>query len=82
MKTLTTMMVLVAAAGVGLLLAVAVGDPLLTTVTAYDLNGLGGQATDIHKTLVQYVPIAAVATAFIWAVFRILRTERQRGGGL
>jgi len=78
MRTIITLLVLVASAGIGLLLAVAVGDPLTATVTTYDLGGMESQVNSIHVTLVKYVGIAAIATALVWALFNILETERQQ----
>jgi hypothetical protein len=80
MRALTTMLILVAAVAIGLLLAVSVGDPLITLVTSYDLAGMNSEATKIHTTLVKWVPVVGIATAVVWAVLRLLRTERQRGG--
>lgn len=77
-RTITTFLVLVAAAGIGMLLAVSIGDPLTATVTGYDLAGMESQVNGIHVGLVKYMPIVAVASALLWAVFRLLRTERQQ----
>ena len=78
MKAITTFVVMVAMIGIGLLIAVATLDPLTTTVTAYDLGGMESQVNSIHVALVKYMVVAAIATALLWAVFRILRTERQQ----
>lgn len=78
MRTIITFLVLIATVGVGLLLAVAVTDPLTATVTAYDLGGMESQVNNIHLALVKYMAIAAIASALIWAVFNILRRERQQ----
>ncbi len=77
-STITTFLVLVATAGIGMLLAVSIGDPLTATVTSYNLAGMESQVTDIHVGLVKYMPIVAIASALLWAVLRLLRTERQR----
>jgi len=77
MRTIITLLVLVASVGVGLLLAVAVGDPLTATVTTYDLGGMESQVNSIHITLVKYMGIAGIAAAFLWALFNILEKERQ-----
>jgi len=78
MRTIITTLVLIATVGVGLLIAVAVTDPLTATVTTYDLGGMESQVNSIHVTLVKYMAIAGIASALIWAVFNILRTERQQ----
>lgn len=77
MRAITTFLVMVAMLGVGLLIAVATLDPLAATVTGYDLNGMDTQVGEIHEVLVKYMVPAGMASMVLWAVFRILRTERQ-----
>jgi hypothetical protein len=79
-RTVTTIIVLTAVLAIGLLLAVGIGDPLLNTVTAYDLGGMDTQAIAIHATIVKWMPPAGFGGLLLWGVFRLLRTERQRGG--
>lgn len=77
-RAITTFLVMVAMVPIGVLLAVAIGDPLLGIVTTYDLGGMQGQATQIHTFLVKYMGIAFIGVALLWAIFRILREERQQ----
>lgn len=77
-RAITTFVVMVALTSIGILLAVATLDPLQALVTSYDLAGMEGQVNDIHIVLVKYMGITAIATALLWAVFRILKTERQQ----
>lgn len=78
MRAVTTFLVMCAMVGIGVLIAVAVLDPLTVLVTSYDLNGMDTQVNDIHVVLVKYMGITSIGVAFLWAVFRILRTERQQ----
>lgn len=77
-KAITTFLVIVATISIGLLYAVATLDPITGMVTSYNLNGMESQVNDIHVTLVKYMVLVAIASAFLWAVFRILASERQQ----
>jgi len=72
------MLVMFAMLSVGLLIAVAVLDPLRALVLTYDLGGMNGQVNGIHTALVKYMAPASMVTIIIWAVLRILRDERQQ----
>jgi uncharacterized BrkB/YihY/UPF0761 family membrane protein len=78
MKAITTFLTMVAMLAIGLLLAVAVLDPLQATVQSYDLNGMGSTVDSIHVTLVKYMVLVSIGTTLLWTVFRILFKERQR----
>lgn len=78
MRTIITLLVLFAGLGVGMLFAVATLDPMTATVTSYNLHGMEGQVDDIHVTIVKYMVVVGIASAFLWAVFNILQTERQQ----
>ena len=69
---------MVAIVPIGLLLAVAISDPLVGVVTTYNLGGMEGQVNQIHIVLVKYMGIAFIGVLLLWAIFRILREERQQ----
>lgn len=77
-KAITTFLVIIATISIGLLYAVATLDPIAAMVTSYNLGGMETQVGSIHEVLVKYMVPAAVGSALLWAVFRILREERQR----
>lgn len=77
-RAITTFLVIVASISIGVLFAVATLDPITAMVTGYDLGGMESQVNSIHVALVKYMGLVAVASALLWAVFRILREERQR----
>lgn len=78
MRAITTFIVLLVVLAVGLLIGVAVLDPLRQLVLTYDLGGMSGQVKDIHVSVVKWMVPAGVFTAVVWAVFTILRRERQQ----
>lgn len=77
MKGITTFVVLVAMLSIGLLLSVAIFDPLTQIALTYNLGGMSGQVEDIHVTAVKYIVPVALGTFLLWCVFYILRKERQ-----
>lgn len=74
---ITTLIVFVAMFAIAFLIAVAVADPLVTTVTGYNLGGMGTQVDAIHVALVKYMVPVALGTMIVWAVIWIMRRERQ-----
>jgi len=78
MRAITTLIVMFAMLSIGLLLAVAVLDPLRALVLTYDLGGMNSQVNGIHVVLVKYMAPASMVTIITWAVLRILRDERQQ----
>lgn len=77
-RTIATMLVLAALFSIGLLLSVATLDPLSAMVTSYDLGGMESQVLDIHEAAVKWLVPAGLGSLLLWAVFRLLRTERQQ----
>lgn len=77
MRGITTALVMVGLFAITYLIAVAVMDPLSTTILAYDLGGMGGQVEGIHTALVKYMVPVFLGSVLLWAVFWILRKERQ-----
>lgn len=78
MRAITTFLVMVAMLGIGLLISVAVLDPLQGVVTTYDLNGMNTQVSNIHVAAVKWMVPVALFSFLVWAVFTILRRERQQ----
>jgi uncharacterized BrkB/YihY/UPF0761 family membrane protein len=77
MRGLTTALVLFALFGIAYLIVVAVLDPLSSTVLAYNLGGMGSQVENIHIAAVKYTVPVFLGSVVLWAVFWILRRERQ-----
>lgn len=77
LKGITTFLTFVALFAVAYFLAVAIGDPLFATVSGFDLGGFGSQVDGIHETLVKWIVPVGLGTFLLWAVFWILREERQ-----
>lgn len=78
MKAITTALTMVAMLAIGLLISVAVLDPLQATVQTYDLGGMGSSVDNIHVTLVKYMVPVSIGSILTWTIFRILFRERQR----
>lgn len=77
MKGITTFVVLVAMFSVGLLISVAVMDPLSQIILGYNLGGMGGQVSNIHVAAVKYIVPVGLGTFLLWCVLYILRRERN-----
>lgn len=77
MRGITTAIVLVGLFAIAYLVAVAVLDPLSTIALGYDLGGMGGQVEGIHVAVVKYMVPVFLGSVLVWAVFWIMRSERQ-----
>lgn len=77
-RAVIAFIIMAAMISIGVLISVAVLDPLTATVTSYNLSGMDSQVNNIHIALVKYTGIASIAVIGLWAVLRILRTERQQ----
>lgn len=77
-RVVTTFLVMIAMLGIGLLIAVATLDPLQAVATSYDLNGMDSQVNQIHLASVKWIVPVALFSFLSWAVFTILRRERQQ----
>lgn len=76
-KIVTTFLTLSALFGIGLFIAIATGDPLIGVVTSFDLGGMNSQATAIHESMVKWIVPVFLGSILMWAVYMILREERQ-----
>jgi hypothetical protein len=76
-KGITTFLTFVALFAIMYFVAVAIADPLLPTITAFDLGGMDSQVTGIHEVLVKWIVPVGLGTFLLWTVFFILREERQ-----
>jgi len=77
LRAITTFVVMVAILALGFMISVAVFDPLLSMALGYDLGGMGGIVENIHSVPVKWMVPVGIATFGLWAVFFILRRERQ-----
>jgi len=76
-KGITTFLFLVAAFIAIWFVAVATLDPLLSVILDFNLGGMGNQVSEIHVAIVKYAVPVFIGAALLWAVFYILREERQ-----
>lgn len=77
MRGIITMLVL----GALFVIALLVGVPLLDGILpiATDMApGYTSQITGIHEAVVKWTVVVFLGTIMLWAVFWILRTERQQ----
>jgi len=77
MRGLTTLVVFVALFTVSLLVAIPVFDALLPIATEM-APGYTSTLENIHAVGVKWIIPIFLATVIVWAVFWILRTERQQ----
>jgi len=77
MRGLTTLIVLGALFVVALLVAIPTMDALLPIVNEM-APGYTSQTTGIHEVVVKWSVPIFLGTLILWAVFWILRTERQQ----
>lgn len=77
MRGLTTALVLFGLFGIAYLVVVAVLDPLSAIALGFDLGGMDSQVEGIHVAAVKYMVPVFLGSVTLWAVFWILRRERQ-----
>ncbi|MGK7297343.1 MAG: hypothetical protein ACNS61_16220 [Candidatus Wenzhouxiangella sp. M2_3B_020] len=76
MRGITTFIVLVGLFAIGLLIAVPTLDTLAPMATEM-APGYSGQIGNIHEVLVKWMVPVFLFSMLTWAVFWILRQERQ-----
>jgi len=76
-KIVTTAMVMVVIFVLGLFLTVSIYDPIVSALSNTGFGQFGGQVDSIHAVAVKWMVPIGVFSVLGWAVFRILRTERQ-----
>lgn len=77
MRGITTLIVMASLFAMAMLIGVPVFDqlaPLATEMTPDKYNGTIG---NIHETGVKWIVVVFIGTIITWAVFWILRQERQ-----
>jgi len=77
MRGITTFIVLIALLPIGLLIAVPVFDTLTPIATSM-APGYTSTITNIQAVNVKWVVPIYIASILVWAVFWILRQERQQ----
>jgi len=77
MRGIITMLVMAALFVISLLVGVPLLDGILPIATEM-APGYAGQITAIHAAVVKWVVVVFLGTIMLWAIFWILRTERQQ----
>jgi len=76
-KIVTTAMVMIAIFVLGLFLTVTMFDPIISALETTGFGQFSGQVDNIHAVAVKWMVPIGIFSVLGWAVFRILRTERQ-----
>lgn len=77
MRGIITMLVMAALFVIALLVGVPLLDGILPIATEM-APGYTGQITRIHVAVVKWTVVVFLGTIMLWAIFWILRSERQQ----
>lgn len=78
MRGITTFITLIGLFSITLVVAVPVMDGIIPTVLDVGVGSMESQVLSIRATVVKWSVVVFFGTVILWAVFWILRQERQQ----